>query len=458
MIDWVKEGRRTPEQARRVSDAILFLWRFQSGAGGAGAGAGGAGRRRVRTVWSWIVRIAMIAVCVFLTFRSAHIALADLRAQRNGLDGLDSAIRMEPGDSVLLARDALFRNNNDDLSPAEDQRLEHAADLDPLNADLPMALGLRAEFRGHPAEAERYLVHAAEIDHTFRPAWTLANFYFRSDQPDKSWPMIQRALNLNPLAFDPTAVFDLCWNLTNDSKRILDMIPSRGGVPLQYLYYLMNHKRTDAAIESWPRVLNSTDVPATPSINAMTAFVDSVLRADRVPDAVRLWNQMVDRKLIESGRLDPAAGVSITDPDFSFPLIERGFGWRVTHDARVSVVKSFSSLRFEFDGNEPESLVLLTTVAPLVSDKAYKLAWKTDTSSLSSRRDAGFVLQVIQEPGHVATECQPMLQSGEAGACQFTSHPNAGWARINVMYKRALGTTLVQGTLEIDTLKLGFGS
>ena len=190
----------------------------------------------------------------------------------------------------------------------------------------------------------------------------------------------------------------------------------------------------------------------------VTAFVDSVLRADRVPDAVRIWNQLVDRKIIESGKLDPAVGISIADPDFSFPLIERGFGWRVAHQARVSVVKSPSSLRFEFDGNEPESLVLLTTVAPLVSDKAYRLVWKTDTSSLSSRRDPGFVVQVIQAPGEVATECQPMLQTGEAGACQFMSRANAGRAQINVMYKRALGTTRVQGTLEIDTLKLGFGS
>ena len=217
----------------------------------------------MRTVWSWTSRVLLAAACIVLTFRSAHIALADLRAQQNGLDGLDAAIRMEPGDSVLLARDALFRNSNDDLSPAEDQRLEHAAELDPLNADLPMALGLRAEFRGHPAEAERYLVHAAEIDHTFRPAWTLANFYFRSDQPDKSWPMIQRALNLHPLIFDPTPVFDLCWNLTSDSKKILALIPARGAVPFQYFYYLMNHKRTDAAIESWPRALKAAD-PANP--------------------------------------------------------------------------------------------------------------------------------------------------------------------------------------------------
>ena len=412
----------------------------------------------MRKIWSWFVRIALVAVCIFLTAWSVRMAVADLRAQRNGLEGLDAAIRLEPGDSMLVAREALFRSNNDDLSPAVDQQLRHAADLDPLNADLPMALGLRAEFRGHPAEAERYLVHAAEIDHTFRPAWTLANFYFRSDQPDKSWSMIQRALNLNPLALDPRPVFDLCWNLTSDSKRILDVIPTQGAIPVQYLSYLMNRKRTDAAVELWPRALQAADPANSYEVQVVTAATEFMLLANRVSDAVRIWNQLVDRKIIESGKLDPAAGVSVADPDFSFPLIEQGFGWRVTHDARVSVVKSLSSLRFEFDGNEPESSVLLTTIAPLVPARAYRLAWKTDTSSLSSRRDPGFVLQVIQEPGDVSTECQPMLQSGEDGACQFTSRPNAGRAQINVMYRRAVGTTRVLGTLQIDTLKLGFGS
>ena len=29
-------------------------------------------------------------------------------------------------------------------------------------------------------------MHAAEIDHTVKPPWTLANFYFRNNQPDKT--------------------------------------------------------------------------------------------------------------------------------------------------------------------------------------------------------------------------------------------------------------------------------
>ena len=40
MIDWVKEGRRTPEQAAELSHPLLFLRRLQSRPSRAAAGTG----------------------------------------------------------------------------------------------------------------------------------------------------------------------------------------------------------------------------------------------------------------------------------------------------------------------------------------------------------------------------------------------------------------------------------
>ena len=411
----------------------------------------------MRAVWSWIVRGLLVLICVFLTARSFRISVADWRAQQPP-DGLERALRTGTGGLGPSGAQQLARNESGDTSPTVDRELLHAAEADPLNANLFMALGLREEFGGHLKEAERYLVHAAEIDHTVKPAWTLANFYFRNAQPDKSWPMIRRALNLNPLAFDPTPIFDLCWNETGDSKKVLELMPSRGLVSLQYLLYLMNKQKVQAAIDLWPRVLDSAD-PANPAwVDSLTGFTEFLEQANRSPDAVRSWTQLIDRKIIVSGRLDPGAGVSIADPDFSFPLIERGFGWRVANGSGVSVAKSYSSLRLDLDGNEPEASVLVTTVAPLVPRRAYRLVWSTDASRLSSSQDPGFAFQIVQQPGDLITPCQPLLQAGDNGACRFTSLPNAGAARLDLIYKRALGTTRVEGTLRINSVKLEFGS
>jgi tetratricopeptide (TPR) repeat protein len=218
------------------------------------------------------------------------MAVADWRAAHNGMEGLESAIRLEPNDSVLVARAALAKNANGDMSAEVDRELLRAAAMNPYAADVQMALGLREEFRGHQAEAERYLIHAAEIDHTFKPAWTLANYYVRQDQPDKMWPVIKRGLALDPLVFDPRPVFDLCWNESGNSKKILELIPARGKVPIQYLYYLISTKRPDAALELWPGALAAADQSDLNQVNVMIAFSEFLQQANRMSDAVAVWN------------------------------------------------------------------------------------------------------------------------------------------------------------------------
>jgi tetratricopeptide (TPR) repeat protein len=408
-------------------------------------------------VFSWIIRAVVAVVCGLIIARSIRIAVADVRAQK-GPAGLDRALSLEPRDSVLLARAALARDSGGDMSRAADLQLLRASEADPFNADLLIALGLREEFRGHNGEAERYLMHAAEIDHTFKPAWTLANYYFRRNQPDKMWPVIRRSLELNPLTFDLRPVFDLCWNGGGDPASIANLMPARGTVPLQYLSYLMGRNRIDAAIAFWPRALKTAD-PANPVyVDVLTGYTESLQQANRISDSVRGWNDLVDRKIVISGRLDPAAGVSVADPDLSFPLVERGFGWRLAHEAGVAVAKGPAGLRFEFDGNQPESSTLLSAATALVPGREYRLVWKTDASRLSSPRDAGFVWQIAQQPGNTVTVCQPALQAGDDGACRFRGVPGSGNARIDLLYKRALGTTRVDGILRVTLVRLEFTS
>ena len=412
--------------------------------------------RNVKVVSSWIFRALLLLVCGFIAARSIHIAIADMSAQQSP-QGLDRALRLEPGDSVLLARAALTRNADGDTSQAADQQLLRASEADPFNSEVLMALGLREEFRGHAMEAERYLTRATEVDRTFKPAWTLANYYLRTNQTEKMWPVIGGVLALNPLAIDARPVFDLCWNAGSDSKIILGLLPARGTIPVQYLYWLMGKNKIDAAIEFWPRMLAAPDAANADHVDVLTTYTEFLEQANRVTEAVHGWNQLVERKIVISGRLDPAAGVSVADPDFSFPLIERGFGWRLTRETGISVAKGSAGLRFELDGNEPESSALLSTATPLLPGRTYRLVWKIDTSQLSSRRDPGFVWHIVQQPGDAVTVCQPALQSGDEGVCQFTSGPR-GNARIELFYSRASGTTRIEGMFRIMSVRLEFGS
>ncbi|HVV47571.1 MAG TPA: hypothetical protein VHC72_20310, partial [Bryobacteraceae bacterium] len=148
-----------------------------------------------------LCRVLVIAVCGFAIWWSVRTARADWLASAGTAGGLQKARLLAPDDPVLTARAALDRSDSGDPSPAIDEELQRAARMNPFDSSLLMTLGLREEFRGNNAAAETDLVRAAAVDHQFKPAWTLANYYYRTNQPDKAWPMIERILRLDPLGY-----------------------------------------------------------------------------------------------------------------------------------------------------------------------------------------------------------------------------------------------------------------
>lgn len=210
----------------------------------------------------------------------------------------------------------------------------------------------------------------------------------------------------------------------------------------------------DAAFEVWPEALAAARAAVPPNSAALAGFPDLLEQKDRIPEAVRAWNQLVDGGMIASGRLDPEAGRSIADPDFRFPPLDRVFGWRAASDAGAAVNVTSGSVRFEFDGNEPESLRLLYTVAPVLPGRRYRLVWAGDGTNLRSPMDPGFAFRIVQRPGDTATQCP--LFSG--APCAFGVLPGTREVRIELNYKRALGTTRAEGVLRISSVRLDFGS
>lgn len=390
-------------------------------------------------------------------------------------EALERAIRFAPDRVDLVARAAIYRNDSGDPSAlledpqTVDEDLQRAERLNPLNSSVLMTLGLREEFGGNSAQAERYLVHAVEIDHQFKPAWTLANYYFRANQPDKGWPMIQRVLDLDPLAFNPTPVFELCWqqagNNTEAARKILSLIPKEGQRPVQYLQFLIATHRADAALEAFPKALAAAAAnPDDPyDRGALAGFADFLAGADRVGEAVTVWNQLVDRGIIHSGRLDPAKSVSIADPDFRFPGLPNmpnTFGWHVAEIPGIFASGFAGSLRLEINGDEPQSFEILSTFAPVLSGARYRLRWKSDGSGLGAPRDPGFRFWIVQT-GEVDTECPPLLSEGNP-VCEFAaladkSPGHIGKARIDLRYARAQGTTRASGVLQLFEVRLERG-
>jgi hypothetical protein len=415
--------------------------------------------------------LIIAVICGFATWWSIRIAIADWQASAGTIEGYNKALRIAPEDPELRAREALYRVDNDDANdggqPLDDD-LAVAARMNPYNSAVLMALGLRKEFQGKTADAESYLERAVAVDHQFKPAWTLANFYYRTHQSEKSWPLIERILHLEPLGFDPAPVFELSWNELEDthdvdtdqreravaaSRRIENMFPTGSERPVQYLQFLVNTKRVDAALDTWPKALAAYTPGGPGQASTMIDFADFLIANGRIPEAVRIWNQLAAHGILPTEPLNPPTGGLIADPEFQFPALGKAFGWRVEDVPGVFTGKAAGAQRFEISGDEPAMFGILSVIAPVLPGVPYRLQWKVDGLALSAPRDPGFAFQIIKEPGGEVTQCEPLLAANPP-PCDFVSQADVKFARIILRYSRAQGTTRVSGVMQLRSVRL----
>lgn len=407
-----------------------------------------------------IAALLAAVFCVYAIQWSGRIATADLAASANTREGFARAIQLAPDDPELRMKEALFRANAEDSTDA-DQDLRLAAKMNPLDSELMMTMGLRDEFQGNNAGAEAELRKAVEVDHQFKPAWTLANFYFRRQEPEKSLPLLEKVLNLEPLGFDTDPVFALIWtelegkDETATSRKVLEIVPDRGERRIQYLGYLVRAGKADAAVDAWPVVLKSFDAKDAGEDEIAINFDDLLVKQRKIDAAVRVWNALVQKGVVKGGQLDVAKGLSIADPEFQFSDDGRAFSWGRAEVPGIYASRISSGMRLEISGNEPENFVLLRVTAPVEPKRLYHLRWSADGSALASPHDPGFVFDVAFDPSETKAwvTCDPMLAS-EKAQCDFATPEDQNSVQIRLRYTRANGTVRANGVLQLDSVRL----
>src|SRR5258706_16323834 len=110
----------------------------------------------------WVLSCSVVASSLLGSYVSITRAKANLAYRENTIESLNRAALLDPENAAVH----LALGMQQDLAgkdPAPEFRA--AAKLDPLVAEPWLRLGLLAESRGDPIEAERLLLHAADIDH-----------------------------------------------------------------------------------------------------------------------------------------------------------------------------------------------------------------------------------------------------------------------------------------------------
>ena len=356
---------------------------------------------------------------------SIRLARADAAFRQRTPAAVARAIELQPDDGEYLSALALQAEYSGQDSTA---LLEEVARLNPRASAPRIRLGVAAELRGDPQQAERWLKEAFSVDRQFEPRWTLANFYFRQGKSDEFWTWMRSALEMS--YGDRVAAFDLCWQNTDDAQEILDRaIPDRREVAASYLLYSLNHHRQPAiagAANKLAKMRISADLPL------LYAATDNLLSAGQAGDAAALWQAL--------GNPRPQG---LTHPDFEPPRTGHGFDWIFAETPGITQIPldAPAGNRINFSGQQPESCELLRqSIGGLRPDASYVLRWDARTQDIAS--PTGLTWRIAGSVGEIAAS-----EDWSAGQLSFT--PDSDHAVLVLSYRRPQGQARTEGRLDL---------
>jgi hypothetical protein len=387
-----------------------------------------------------LAALAVLASLGTAAYWTLRLAYADLLFHT----GVSAAVVRARG---LAPGNAAYFTAADDSS--DHPVLAAAVAFDPYYAHGWIELGLDAELEGDTARAERLLLEAARVDKTYEPRWTLANFYFRRGEREKFWRWAREAVEISYQ--DQTPLFLLCWRMSSDPAEIL-----RGAIPPQprflgqYLSFLIQRENLDAAEAVGDLLAPLADEAETPLLLLCS---DYLLQKGRDAPALRYWNTLCRRYRIDRRLLQPGSGVSLTNGDFSAVPLETAFDWRLQRAEGIAFAVPAgpsAGLRASFSGSQPEVAHVLEQLLPLVPSRRYRLRYSYRTEGIAPA--SGLRWEVADG----ASSKDLCSESWKQEELDFTTPPNMSLGRLALAYRRALGTTRIEGSLWLQKVSLDF--
>ncbi len=384
---------------------------------------------------SGAVALAALIWCLAAT---AVLGWEDRLARAGGRETIETAIHLAPGDARNYA--VLASLGGADRSRA----LELAAKTSPFDSKAWIALGLDAELQGDRARAARCLLEAARVDKTYAPRWSLANFYFRSNNREKFWSWLREAARMS--YGDPRPLAQLAWNLAEDRPEALEALSDRPPVLESYVSLLLDKNRMGPAETAAGKLLEAAGKEAA---GAALVYSDRFLEAGRPEAALRLWNRLAAARSIPARPLDPERGPHLTNGDFASEPLNRGFDWRPRAVAGVEMVRqpAGGGLRFSFSGRQPEYCMLMFERVPLAPGRRWRLAFEYRSEGMAG--ETGLRWRTI------GAEWQaPARETWREAEFEFRSPPEGSVVPLVLAYERAPGTMRTAGSFWLRRVRL----
>jgi tetratricopeptide (TPR) repeat protein len=387
--------------------------------------------------------LAILAAIVW----NVRFGIADLLARRNQPDSTRLAMRLAPANSAYAAQlaDEIYAGDPESARSL----LQRAVQLNRYDASSWIQLGLLYEAANDSARAEEALGQAAQVDATFLPGWSLANFYFRHNDVPRFWFWAQRAAQMAP--GDTTALFRLAWYASPSAGEIESRLQlRRPEVEGQFVDFLRAQGDPSAVTVAAMHLLAAGNPQST---EILLGACDWLIEEKRPELALPLWNGLAARRQISYAPVETGL---VTNGGFSKSPISRGFDWRL---ATVAGVSSFlndhpNALGFEFSGEEPDGFLIMHQAAAVRAGKKYALLVDYRTTGIAGASGLAWSVTDVrsgEELGRTASLSAD--QGGRAVAC-FLVNDGAGFVDLALRYQRQPGTVRVEGKLELHGVSL----
>ncbi len=330
-------------------------------------------------------------------------------------------------------------------------------ELRPEDSAARVEMALALESVGNLGETEQRLLEAAEIDPGFAPRWSLANFFLRQGREDDYWEWTQRSLRADFQQLP--AVMDLCWRAFDDGDLILEKgVPDIPNVNRAYFEYLIDSRELGSMLTIWPRLepdLTAADLPN------VSLYLDRLLLADQVEQAVEVWNRMCERQFLPFQKLSLDDGPFLTNGDFKGRISGLGFDWKIPPAEGVTRIQSRNedgefAFEIRLSGGQAEYTQLLLQLAPVRPGVRYVLIYEYATQQLPAETGIGWVVrdgrteQVISEPAPLENAEKFWYET----SFSFDVPADVSLLRLELKYQRVPGTTRQRGRLVMRNLRL----
>jgi hypothetical protein len=394
--------------------------------------------------------VTALALLVFAasTVWSVRTGLADYWGRQGSIAGAERAAAIAPDNAVWQILLAILVADSD---PGWANRaLLRAAELNPCDAQVWINLGLRAEVEGNLSDSERFLLRAAEVDKTYLPRWTLANYYARRGQTDIFWQWA--VLAAQRIHGDPVPLFRLCGGMVEDGNLIERLGLKDPSLQASFLRYLLDNGHMEVIQNAVERVFSNG---RTNDTRLLLDVCERFTGQGKGREALAIWNRLAEAKSIAAQPLDPVAGATLTNGNFAVTPLARGFDWRLLPIEGISVsrLEQPPGVRVLFTGNHPELSDPLLQWLPAEPGVEYAFTWRHTTRDIPRGSGPRWVVSdgtggILGQSGNLWSEV------GATDRVAFVAPAGCRLVRLALIYQRTPRTSRFTGSLALSELRV----